>query len=267
MCIYFKRPSSWNHRTSFFLQAWFPVRLTSKIASVFKWWFSPERFLLSLCSSPWATQIPQPSCRFQSVQLENIVVGRRGEVKLSTVGAVVAGAAESESSLKVEQLPHEVEVGRDVGLFALDKVIGIVERQAKVLHQVGHRHRHRPANASQAVHQHPTPLRAGFICGPTSSSSSSTSSPLIIANIKPPSILCLPFITIQTKYYYPVFPPNHQAESQYQHPHKKQQHQSLVFFSRLILIIINIILMLNITTSKTITIAFATFIYSLIVDI
>lgn len=51
MCIYFKRSSSWNHRTSFLLCAWFPVRLASKIALVFKWWFSPERFLFSLWSS------------------------------------------------------------------------------------------------------------------------------------------------------------------------------------------------------------------------
>lgn len=92
------------------------------------------------------------------------MIGGRGEEELVVGrGAVVAGAVEAQRPLKVQQLPHEVEVGRDVGLLALDEVVGVVEGQVELLHQVGHGDRHRAADASQAVHQDATLFGTSFI--------------------------------------------------------------------------------------------------------
>ena len=58
------------------------------------------------------------------------MIGRRGEEQLLIGGrgrVVVTGAVEAQRPLKVQQLAHEVKVGRDVGLLALDKVVGVVE--------------------------------------------------------------------------------------------------------------------------------------------
>ena len=71
-----------------------------------------------------------PSCGLERVQLEDVVIGGRGEEELllRAARAVVAGAVQAlQRPLKVQQLAHEVEVGRDVGLLALDEVVGVVE--------------------------------------------------------------------------------------------------------------------------------------------
>lgn len=51
---------------------------------------------------------------------------------------VVTGAVEAQCPLKIQELAHEVKVWRNVGLFPLDKVVGVIERQVELLHQVGH---------------------------------------------------------------------------------------------------------------------------------
>lgn len=75
------------------------------------------------------------------------MIGRRGEEELVVGRAVVAGAVEPQCPLEVQELPHEVEVGRDVGLLALDEIVGVVERQVELLHQVRHRDGDRATDA------------------------------------------------------------------------------------------------------------------------
>lgn len=91
------------------------------------------------------------------------MVGGGGEVELFTGRAVVTRAVESQSSLKVQELAHEVKVWGDVGFFPFHKVIGIVQGQVEFLHQVGDRDRYRPADASEAVNKDPTLLGTGLI--------------------------------------------------------------------------------------------------------
>lgn len=100
----------------------------------------------------WETLVLRPlvhqaSRGLECVDREQVVVGGCGEVELLTGCVVVARAAEPQRPLKVQQLPHEVEVGRDVRLFPLNEVIGIVEGQIHLLHQVGYSNRHRAADA------------------------------------------------------------------------------------------------------------------------
>lgn len=55
------------------------------------------------------------------------MIGWRGEEELLLVGGtVITGAVQSKRPLKVQELTHEVEVWRNVGLLPLDKVICIV---------------------------------------------------------------------------------------------------------------------------------------------
>lgn len=91
--------------------------------------------------------VHQASRGLECVDWEQVVVGGRGEVELLTGCVVVAWAAEPQRPLKVQQLSHEVEVGRDVRLFPLNEVIGIVEGQVHLLHQVGYSNCHRAADA------------------------------------------------------------------------------------------------------------------------
>lgn len=93
------------------------------------------------------------------------MIGRRGEEELLLAGgAVVAGTAQPQRPLKVQQLTHEVEVGGNVGLLPLDEVVGVVEREVEPLHQVGHGDRDRAADAGQAVDQDAAVLGPSFIC-------------------------------------------------------------------------------------------------------
>lgn len=79
------------------------------------------------------------SCRLQRVQLEDVVIGWRGEEELFLTGrTVITGTVQPQRPLKVQELTHEVEVWGNVGLLPLDKVISIVERKVESLHQVGH---------------------------------------------------------------------------------------------------------------------------------
>lgn len=63
---------------------------------------------------PWNGQ-EKGSCEssrgLQGVHLEDILVGRGGEVELLVGHSVVTGAAQPQGPLKVQQLTHEVEVG------------------------------------------------------------------------------------------------------------------------------------------------------------
>ena len=96
------------------------------------------------------------SCGLQGVQLKHVVIGRGGEEELvmrRRGRAVVTGAVEAQRPLKVQELAHEVEVRGDVGLFPLDEVVRVVERQVELLHQVGHRDGHRSADPGQTVHE------------------------------------------------------------------------------------------------------------------
>ena len=93
------------------------------------------------------------------------MVGRGGEVELLARRryAVVARALQAQRALKVQELAHEVEVGRDVGLLHLDDVVGVVHGQVELLHQVGHCYCHRATDASQAVDEDATLLSSSFI--------------------------------------------------------------------------------------------------------
>lgn len=76
---------------------------------------------------------------------------------------VVTGAVEAQCPLKVQELAHEVEVGGNVGLFPLDEVVGVVQRQVELLHQVGHGDSDRAADSSQAVDQDAALFRARLV--------------------------------------------------------------------------------------------------------
>lgn len=67
------------------------------------------------------------------------MIGWCGEKELLLVGrTVVTGTVQPQSSLKVQELTHEVEVWRNVRLLPLDKVVSIIQREVESLHQVGH---------------------------------------------------------------------------------------------------------------------------------
>lgn len=66
--------------------------------------------------------------------------------------------------LKVEELAHEGEVGRDVRLALLDEVVCLVQAHGLLGHEVRHGHGHRAADASQTVDQDALLAIAGFIC-------------------------------------------------------------------------------------------------------
>lgn len=102
----------------------------------------------------------------ERVELEDVVIGWRAEVeRLRGPGSpVVARALQSQRALKVQQLAHEVEVGRDVRFFHLDNVVGVVHGQVKLLHQVGHGHGHRAADSGKAVHEDAALLTSSLIC-------------------------------------------------------------------------------------------------------
>lgn len=93
------------------------------------------------------------------------MVGGGGEVQRLCGGhhPVIAGALQAQGALKVQELAHEVEVGRDVGLLHLDNVVGVVHGQVELLHEVGYGYRHRTADAGQTVDQDATFLTASLI--------------------------------------------------------------------------------------------------------
>lgn len=103
------------------------------------------------------------SSGLQCVELEDIVVGGSAEVEGLSGHPVVTGAAEAQGSFKVQQLPHEVEVGGNVGFLHLHDVVGVVHGQVELLHQVSHGDGDRAADAGQAVHQHTAALVTSFI--------------------------------------------------------------------------------------------------------
>lgn len=87
------------------------------------------------------------------------MIGWRGEKELLLIGrAVVTGTVQTQRPLKVQELAHKVEVGGNVGLFPLDKVVRIIERKIQSLHQIGHGDRDRAADAGQTVDQNSTLL-------------------------------------------------------------------------------------------------------------
>lgn len=67
------------------------------------------------------------------------MIGWCGEEELFLAGGtVIAGTVQPQCTLKVQELTHEIEVRGNVGFLPLDKVISVVEREVKSLHQVGH---------------------------------------------------------------------------------------------------------------------------------
>ena len=76
---------------------------------------------------------------------------------------VVAGAVQAKSSLEVQELAHEVEVGGDVRLLAFDEVVGIVEGEVELLHQVRHGDGDGAADPGQTVNQDATLFGACFV--------------------------------------------------------------------------------------------------------
>lgn len=91
------------------------------------------------------------------------MIGWGGEVELLSRRAVVTRAVESQSPFKVQELAHEVKVRGDVGFFPFHKVIGVVQGQVELLHQVGHRDCDRPADACKAVNKNTTFLGTSLI--------------------------------------------------------------------------------------------------------
>ena len=74
------------------------------------------------------------------------------------------GTGRVELALKVEQLTHEVEVGRNVGFLAPDEVVGVVEAHRHLVHEVGHRDGHRARYARQTVHQYALSALPSSVC-------------------------------------------------------------------------------------------------------
>lgn len=123
-----------------------------------------EKTKRRLRDSKWGGRGPT-SRGLERVQLKDVVVGRRGEVQRLGRGrhAVVARALEAQRAFEVQELAHEVEIGRDVGLLHLDDVVRVVHGQVELLHEVGDRHRYRAADTREAVNQNATLLSAGFV--------------------------------------------------------------------------------------------------------
>lgn len=93
------------------------------------------------------------------------MIGRCGEEELLLAGGtVVAGTVKPQCPLEVQQLTHEVEIGGNVGLLPLDKVIGVVEGEVESLHQVGDGDGDGAADAGQAVDQDAALLRSSLVC-------------------------------------------------------------------------------------------------------
>lgn len=59
-----------------------------------------------------------------------------------------------EVALERVQLPHEVEVGRDVRLARADQLEGVAQAQPVPLHEVGQGDGHGAGHARHAVDQH-----------------------------------------------------------------------------------------------------------------
>lgn len=83
------------------------------------------------------------------------------ESDLTQTGAVVVQA---QIPLEGVQLPHEVEVGRDVGLAAAHELEGVAQTQPVPLHEVRERHGDGARHARHAVHQHAAARRHGLLC-------------------------------------------------------------------------------------------------------
>lgn len=67
------------------------------------------------------------------------MIGWCGEEELLLAGGtVITRTVQAQRPLKVQELTHEIEVWGNVGLLPLDKVISVVEREVKSLHQVSH---------------------------------------------------------------------------------------------------------------------------------
>lgn len=72
----------------------------------------------------------------------------------------------SESFLKFQKLSHEVEVGRNVWFARPDVIIGIVETESALVHEVGDCDCDGARDAGQAVHQHSMSIVPTFIDEP-----------------------------------------------------------------------------------------------------
>ena len=77
--------------------------------------------------------------------------------------------------LKVQQLAHKGEVGRDVGLAPLDEVIGLVEAHGLLRHEVGDGDGDRAADSRQAVHQDSLLAAPRLVCNTRKATKPSTS--------------------------------------------------------------------------------------------
>lgn len=95
--------------------------------------------------------------------MKQVVIGWGGEIELLSWRAVVTRAVKSQSPFKVQELAHEVKVRGDVGLFPFHKVVGVIQGQVELLHQVGHSYRDRPADACKAVNKNTTLLGTSLI--------------------------------------------------------------------------------------------------------
>lgn len=101
----------------------------------------------------------------ERVQLKNVVIGWCGEVE--RLGwdrhSVITRTLKSQRALKVQELTHEVKVGRDVRLLHFDNVISVVHGQVELLHEVRHCYSDRTTDARKAVNKHAALLSTGLI--------------------------------------------------------------------------------------------------------
>ena len=67
-------------------------------------------------------------------------------------------------TLEAQQLLHEVEVRRYIGLATADQIERVVQVEAALVHQVGHGYRDRARYAGQTVHQHTFVRAARLLC-------------------------------------------------------------------------------------------------------
>ena len=80
------------------------------------------------------------------------------------MGGALAGGLVVQSLLEIQQLTHEGEVGRDVGLALFDEVVGLVETHGLLGHEVGHGDGNGATDPRQAVHQHALLVAPCLVC-------------------------------------------------------------------------------------------------------
>jgi len=81
-----------------------------------------------------------------------------------TAAAVVAATGSGEACLELDELSHEVEVGRDERAPQLEVVVRLVQTQSTGVHQIGDADGRRATDASTTMDQHLTTGLTNTLC-------------------------------------------------------------------------------------------------------